>query len=221
MSSCSHWHREIGKTSSLQYHADANTFKLIRFGDTWEEQELVGKFPMPHSSMIHMFSITEHFAVIALYPVGLDLLDMLTSNMHPFSAIKKFDKPTRFYLINLESGRVLSGFKTFDPRVVFASHHVNAWEEEGEVVVDMACNPWDSMETYFNMETMTGQEATGREAAEGVVRRVRLGLRDRAVNVEEWPNARDIPMLNTIDFPVINYDYRGRKNRSVSAFFAF
>ena len=31
---------------------------------------------------------------------------------------------------------------------------MNAWEEGGEVVFDLATNPWDAMMNYMDLETM-------------------------------------------------------------------
>jgi len=90
---------------------------------------------------------------------------------------------------------------------------MNAWEEEGEVVFDLACNKWDAIETFFDIETMLDHPETDGEKADFIMKRVRLNLDTKAVTVEEWPNLRGIPMLNTLDFPIINNDYTGYKNR--------
>merc|ERR1712203_250140 len=45
------------------------------------------------------------------------------------------------------------------------------------------------------------------------MKRVRLRPFDRSVKVEDWPNARGIPLLTTLDFPMINNNYNGMKNR--------
>ena len=58
---------------------------------------------MPHASMIHMFAQTKNFAVIAVYPVLIDMTKMPTHHMHPLDALVHLEnEPTRFYLINLE-----------------------------------------------------------------------------------------------------------------------
>ena len=78
MASSTHWRREVGKDSSLQYHMIYNPltntidFTLFRFGSTWKDREVVSKFPLPFASVIHMFSVTENFAVIVVYPVSFD-----------------------------------------------------------------------------------------------------------------------------------------------------
>jgi carotenoid cleavage dioxygenase-like enzyme len=221
VASSAHWRREVGKDSSIQYHMIYNPltakvdFTLFRFFDTYQDHEKVGKFQMPHMSIIHMFSHTENFAVIVLYPVTMDFLAMFNHNMHPFETITKLDTPTRFYLINLNDGSVIDGFESDDPQMVFATHHANAWEEDGQVVLDLACNPWDALATFMDIETMLNATLTTNDKADFVMKRVRLDIAEKSVTVEDWPNARNIPILNTIDFPLINNDYTGVKNRYV------
>ena len=219
MASSTHWRREVGKDSSLQYHMIYNPltnkidFTLFRFGSTFEEREVVGKFPLPFVSVIHMFSVTENFAVIAVYPVSFDFMAMPTHNMHPFETLVKKDAPTRFFLINLNDGSVIDGFESDNPFLVFSAHHVNAWEEGSEVVLDLGCSPWDIFTTLFDMETMMNQTLTDRDTADFVIKRVRLNIAEKSVSVEDWPNALGIPMLTTMEFPMINMEYSGRKNR--------
>ena len=115
MASSTHWRREVGKDTSLQYHMVYNPitnkidFTLFRFGSTWQDREVVGKFPLPFASVIHMFSVTENFAVVAVYPVSFDFMAMPTHNMHAFETLVKKDAPTNFFLINLNDGSVIDG----------------------------------------------------------------------------------------------------------------
>jgi len=219
MASSTHWRREVGKDTSLQYHMLYNPitnkidFTLFRFGSTWQDREVVGKFPLPFASVIHMFSVTENFAVVAVYPVSFDFMAMPTHNMHAFETLVKKDAPTNFFLINLNDGSVIDGFESDNPFLVFSAHHVNAWEEGSEVVLDLACSPWDTFTTIFDMGHMLNQTLTDRDTSDNVIKRVRLDLNEKSVIVEDWPNALGIPMLTTMEFPMINMAYAGRKNR--------
>merc|ERR1739838_777191 len=80
---------------------------------------------------------TVNYAVIALYPVSMDFWGMANHNMHPFETITKIDAPTRIYLMDLRDGTVIDGFESEDPNLIFSTHHMNAWEEEDEVVFDL------------------------------------------------------------------------------------
>ena len=161
---------------------------------------MVGKFPMPHMSLVNMFSNTVNYAVIVLYSVSMDFWAMANHNMHPFETIEKVDAPARIYLMDLRDGSVIDGFETNDPNLVFSTHHMNAWEEGEEVVFDLACNPWDAMAAFMDIETMLDHPETDAQKADFVMKRVRLNLNTRAVIVEDWPNPQGIPILNTVDF---------------------
>ena len=219
MASSTHWRREVGKSTSLQYHMIYNPltnkidFTLFRFGSTWQDRQVVGKFPLPFASVIHMFSVTENFAVIAVYPVSFDFMAMPTHNMHAFEVLEKKDAPASFFLVNLNDGSVIDGFESDNPFLVFSAHHVNAWEEGSEVVLDLACSPWDTFTTIFDMGNMLNQNLTDRDTSDSVIKRVRLNINEKSVTVEDWPNALGIPMLTTMEFPMINMAYSGRKNR--------
>jgi len=168
---------------------------------------------MPHASMIHMFGVTEKFAVIGVYPVLIDMTKMPTHHMHPLDALVHLEnEPTRFYLINLETGEVLDNFSSFDPVLTWSTHFVNAWEEEDEVVFDFTCNAWDALASFMDLTEMMEHVDTQEDAANYVIKRVRLNLNTKEVKVEDWPNELGIPMLNTVDFPAINVNYEGVKN---------
>jgi carotenoid cleavage dioxygenase-like enzyme len=68
---------------------------------SFQERTVVGKFAMPHNSLVHMFSNTPSYAVIVLYPVAVSLLQMASNNFHPLQAVTKLDTTTKIYLINL------------------------------------------------------------------------------------------------------------------------
>ena len=108
---------------------------------------------------------------------------------------------------------MIKGFETFDPSLVFAAHHMNAWEEGKDIVFDVSATSWDSMETFFDIERMLSHTDTGKDRAGSLMRRVRLNLVTKDVQVTDWPNMLGIPLLNTVDFPMINPLYTGYKNR--------
>ena len=168
---------------------------------------------MQHMSLVHMFSNTVNYAVIALYPVSMDFWGMANHNMHPFETIEKIDAPTRIYLMDLRDGTVIDGFESEDPNLIFSTHHMNAWEEEDEVVFDLACNPWDAMAAFMDIDTMLHHPETDAVKADFLMKRVHLSLKTKAALVEDWPSQLGVPMLNTVDLPVINNNYNGYKNR--------
>ena len=136
-------------------------------------------------SLVHMFSNTVNYAVIVLYPVSMDFWSMPNNHMHPMETIEQIDAPTKMYLIDLRDGTVIDGFESDDPVLTFSTHHMNAWEEEDEVVFDLACNPWNALGTYFDIDKMLDHAETDANKAESLMKRVRLNLKTKGVVVED------------------------------------
>jgi len=222
MMTASHWRREIGSDSSLNFHQIMDPLHpmhpnlvLFRFGSTLDEQEEVSRFSVDHTSYIHMMTNTPKYAVIILYPVTMNLLVLPLHNLHPLETLEQVDGPCKIKLVNLVNGDVLS-FETEDPSMVFATHIANAWEEgEEEVVFDLATNPWDAMAEYLDRDTMLHHPHTESDLAGQVMKRVRLIMSTGETIVEEFPNLGGEPWMNTFDFPTINDNYSGYKNRYV------
>ena len=219
MQSSSHWRREIGTENSLNYHMMYNPrtlkpdFVLYRYGRTIEDKMEIGRFPLDYVSYIHMISNTPQYAVIVIYPVIMNYWTMGQHHMHPLETLEQLDEPAKIYLMDLKDGTVLDGFFSSDPSLVFATHIMNAWEEGDEVVFDLATNPWDSMLTYMDLETMMDHPETDADSSVMMMKRVRVVKSTKEVIVEDWPNQSQVAMMNTIDFPVINEKYSGYKNR--------
>ena len=95
---------------------------------------------------------------------------------------------------------------------MFAVHHINAWEEDNAVVFDFTTNPWDVFTSVFDINEMLTHVDAHNDKAEMLVKRVRLDKTTKEVTVSEWPNELNIPLLNTIEFPVINQNYVGIPN---------
>ena len=112
-------------------------------------------------------------------------------------------------------GTVIEGFETDDPSMVFATHIINSWEEGEEVVFDVSTNPWDSLLTGGNLSLILDHPETDDVVGPSVMKRVRLNINSRKTTVEDWPNESDLPMMNTLDFPCMNQNYMGQKNRYV------
>lgn len=116
----------LGRTSAYRVYArdpDAN------------ERRVVAELPVRRPSYMHSFGITERHVVLVEFPFAVDPLRLALSG-RPF--IENFrwqpERGTRFHLVPLDGGEVLGPFTT---DAFFAFHHINAFERDGEVVVDL------------------------------------------------------------------------------------
>ena len=80
---------------------------------------------------------------------------------------------------------------------------------EDEVIVHIATHPWDTIESYYDIENMLSQQESGSNTSISQQKKVCLNLKTKSVPIEDWQNLTEV----TIDFPVINYEYVGYKKR--------
>jgi len=89
----------------------------------------------PRPSYMHSFAITERYAVLVEFPFVVVPMAIPLSG-RPF--IENFrwkpERGTRFVVVDLHTGRVQ---RKYHSEPFFAFHHVNAFERDGERVVDL------------------------------------------------------------------------------------
>jgi beta,beta-carotene 9',10'-dioxygenase len=88
---------------------------------------------------MHSFGMTERYLILAEFPLVVDPLRLLFSGQ-PFirNYLWEPDRGVRFHVVEKEGGRLV---RTARGAAFFAFHHVNAFEEGDEVVVDIVAKP--------------------------------------------------------------------------------
>jgi len=89
------------------------------------------------AAYVHSFALTERYAVLPAMPFGLDTTAMLVGALTKktfVDAFERFDRPGEFVVVDRETGAVVAR-----PRVdpLFVYHHVNAFVDGEELVVDL------------------------------------------------------------------------------------
>nr|XP_042708066.1 beta,beta-carotene 15,15'-dioxygenase isoform X3 [Chrysemys picta bellii] len=192
-----------------------------------------------HPSYYHSFGVTENYIIFIEQPFKLDILKLATAyfrgvNWASCLSFHKEDK-TWIHLIDKKTKKDISTKIYTDAMVLF--HHVNAYEEDGHVVIDVISYPDNSLYQMFylknlNEELEKNTKLTAIPACKRFV--VPLGFDKGAevgTNLVKLPSTTATALKEKdgniycqpemlcegIELPRINYDYNGKKYRYIYA----
>lgn len=100
---------------------------------------LIATVPARKPAYMHSFGMTERYLILAEFPLVVNPLKLRFSG-NPF--IRNYEwEPERgihFHIVDKETGRLLKSARSSP---YFGIHHVNAFEQDGEVVADIVTYP--------------------------------------------------------------------------------
>lgn len=132
-----HPHRDPVTGEALNYaaHLGARTSYRVYATDANDKQRTLAEVPVKSPAYMHSFSVTERFVVLTEYPLRVNPMKLAAGRQ---SFVESYswqpDRGTRFLVIDRASGEVAARAKA---DAFFCFHHVNAWEEGEDVVVDL------------------------------------------------------------------------------------
>ncbi len=190
-----HPHLDRASSSMLNYAANLGPRSSYRFflvGPNDTEPRVIASLPVKHPSYMHSFGLTERWIVLAEFPLVVNPLALALSGRPYIENYRwKPELGTRFTLIDRVSGEATAGFKT---DACFAFHHVNAYDDGGEVVVDLCAFPDASIIEDLYLDRLRA----GKPVAEAALTRFRLNLADRSVSCRRLAEG-------DLELPRINY----------------
>jgi beta,beta-carotene 9',10'-dioxygenase len=179
---------KLGARSSYRFFALASTPNAEQAATP----RMIASLPVKEPAYMHSFGLTERWLVLAEFPFVVNPLAIALSG-RPYIENYRW-KPglgTRFTLVDRTSGATVAGFRT---DACFSFHHVNAYENGEEVVVDLcAYADADVIEDLY-LERLRA----GKPIASAELTRFRLRLPDRTVERERLAD-------DDIELPRINY----------------
>jgi beta,beta-carotene 9',10'-dioxygenase len=189
----------MGVNSITQFGPKSHyTIYGIKDGET--KRTLIGSIPVQEPGYIHSFGMTEHYLVLVEFPLLVNPLKMLLSGK---SFIENFqwkpERGARFFVMEKADGRIVN---TYQSEAFFAFHHINAFEREDSVIVDIAALSDASTIDAFSLKNLTGPEP-----AVSWPRLTRYTL-----PLDGSPLTREILCEEAIELPTINYQrHNGRE----------
>ncbi len=195
-----HLHTGINYLAHLSGKSSYNVYAITE-GD--RQRRLLGTIPTEEPAYMHSFGMTEHYVVLAEYPLVVNPLSMLLSGK-PFieNYHWKPERGTHFLVLDKRDGSLVGRYES-EP--FFAFHHVNAFERENEVVVDLSAYPDATIIQDLYLENLIGPDS--RAVSDGQLRRYRIPLGGAI-------SGYDVLSEESFDLPRINYaqsngrDYR-------------
>jgi beta,beta-carotene 9',10'-dioxygenase len=138
MLTTAHPHLDRASGGMVNYAAKLgprNEYRFFVLAPDAERPEVIASRPVHRPAYMHSFGLTERWIVLAEFPYVVNPLRIATSG-RPY--IENFrwepERGTRFTLLDRATGEATG---PFEAPPWFGFHHINAYEEGGEVVVDI------------------------------------------------------------------------------------
>ncbi len=167
-----HPHHDAGTMYNVvtRYHAISHYRLYGLMGST--QAKLIGQMPTTRPAYMHSFGLSQNYAILSEFPLVVNPIHLLLW-LRPF--IENFrwqpERGTPFWLLNRHTGEKVGRIDS-DP--FFAFHHVNAFEQGDELVVDIVAYPDDGVISAFYLNRLAEPDS---EIPFGELRRYRLPLR--------------------------------------------
>jgi beta,beta-carotene 9',10'-dioxygenase len=189
-----HPHHDRETNEAVNYAVNMGPVSTYRVyaTDAQDERRVVAKVPVREPAYMHSFGMTERYVVLAEYPLRVNPLKLA---LGAESFIESYrwqpERGTRFLVIDRHDGGVKMR-ATAEP--FFCFHHVNAWEDGDDVVVDLVAFEDSSVIEHLFIDRLR----SGDPGAPSQLRRYRVSPgSDRAEG--------EVLLDHTIELPRIDY----------------
>jgi carotenoid cleavage dioxygenase-like enzyme len=192
-----HPHYDFGRTCEYNYvlqFGRHSVYNLFRLDAATGRQESVAELPVKQPAYMHSFGMTEQYLILTEFPLLVDPLRLRFSG-RPFIENYRWwpERGLKFHVIEKDSGRVI---KTATTEACFAFHHVNAFERDGWLVVDIVTFPDARVLKELYLDRLRAGEASD---TTGRLTRFELPLVENTL-----PKSR-LLATEPIELPRINY----------------
>ncbi len=184
----------------------ASEYLIVSHGSSHPRGEVIGKLPVDKPAYMHSFGMTERFLVLVEFPLVVTPLGLMFSGLLARPFIENYrwcpERGTRFWVLDKSDGRVI---RRAEADALFCFHHVNAFERDGEVVVDLSAYDNPAIIEALYLDKLRG----GVDLPVGKPRRFRIPTSGGDLVAE--------PLADTaLELPRINYRWcNGREYRFV------
>jgi carotenoid cleavage dioxygenase-like enzyme len=136
--SVAHLHHDAKRACRYSYvvmFGRNSRYRLFAIPDDGGPEQVVAEMPVEKPAYMHSFAMTENYLVLTEFPLVVDPLRMLLAS-EPFIRNYRWapERGLQMHVFEKDGGRLV---RSFSAPAVFGFHHVNAYEEDGRIVVDV------------------------------------------------------------------------------------
>ncbi len=178
-------------------------YRVIAIDAATRRRETLHEIEVERPAYMHSFAMSERFLVLVEFPLVVNPLHVLLKDK-PFMAnlVWEPERGTLFHVICKDTGRLVERIRT--EATGFAFHHVNAFEDGDDLVLDMVLHPDGTLMRKLALAELRSGEPV--ELA-GDLTRIRLDLRSAGATRQKL-------VEGPLELPRIHYDrVSGRRHR--------
>jgi beta,beta-carotene 9',10'-dioxygenase len=154
-----HPHHDAERDEAINYVAQfgpRSSYRVYAQPAGSRSRRRIAKFGVREPGYMHSFGMSERYVILAEFPLVVDPLKLALSGK-PFIHNYRWEpeRGTRFIVLDRHSGDV-RGVYEGDP--FFSFHHVNSFERDGELVVDLVAYEDASLIGLLEVEKLRGDE---------------------------------------------------------------
>jgi carotenoid cleavage dioxygenase-like enzyme len=154
-----HPHHDAGRDEAINYVAQfgpRSSYRVYAQPAGSRTRRRIAKVDVREPAYMHSFGMSERYVILAEFPFVVDPLKLATSGK-PFIDNYRWEpeRGTRFIVVDRHSGE-LRGIYEGDP--FFSFHHVNSFERDGELIVDLVAYDDASLIGLLEVDKLRGDE---------------------------------------------------------------
>ncbi|MFZ5954008.1 MAG: carotenoid oxygenase family protein [Candidatus Dependentiae bacterium] len=195
--SCAHPHYDPVSKELISYattFARSSTYTIYTLKEGSTERVPLCKLPVSYPSYMHSFAVTPHYIILIEVPFVVNPIDLVLKGKSFIETFKWKPKlGTNFIVVDRNTGKHIT---TLNTDAFFALHQVNAFEQNGKIILDMISykNP-DIIKAYY----LDYMKDNSKPTPQGNLKRFTLDPANKKI-------ATKLLSSHAIELPRINYD---------------
>lgn len=170
------------------------TYRVYAAGEVGGKRRLIGSLPVQKAGYMHSFGMSERYVVLAENPLLVNPMSMpLSKKAFIDNYAWEPERGTRFIVMDRHTGE-LQGIHETD--AFFCFHHVNSFERDGELVVDLIAYDDAAIIHMLDLQALRAGEPS--PITRSSLRRYRIALDGSGVAREDIGDdvSPELPRIN-------------------------